>query len=155
VALTTALLPDLLARQRGYILNVASVAGFQPMPNDATYGASKAFVISFTEGLAEELRGTGIRVTALCPGPVTTEIFDRLAPGVARRPRSYEITPEACAQFALKAADAGRVIAIPGARNRLVSVVSRFVPRSWSRRVSGKVSPRYIGYDTAARSDRR
>jgi len=152
VAITTALLPELVCHGHGHILNVASVAGFQSMPNDATYAASKAFVISFSEALAEELRGTGIQVTALCPGPVTTEIFQQLAPGVARTHRPYEITAEACARYALKAADAGRVIAIPGALNRLMAVSSRFMPRSLARRLAAQIGVKYVGYDPSALS---
>jgi short-subunit dehydrogenase len=150
VAITTTLLPELMAQRRGHILNVASLAGFQAMPNDATYAASKAFVISFSEALSEELRGSGIGVTALCPGPVSTEIFEHMAPGVARASRSYEISAEECARFALKAADDGRVIAIPGTRNRLMAASTHLFPRSWVRRLAARVGIKYVGYDPAA-----
>jgi uncharacterized protein len=73
VALTRGLLPQLLARGRGGVINVASQMAFQPMPYFATYAASKAFVLSFSEALAEELRGTGVRITAIAPGFVSTE----------------------------------------------------------------------------------
>lgn len=155
VAITTALLPELLAHKRGHVLNVASLAGFQPMPNDATYGASKAFVLSFSEALSEELRGTGIQVTALCPGPVSTEIFEHLAPGAARTPPRNEITAEACARYALDAADAGRVVAIPGARNRVAAALTRFVPRSWVRRLVARFGTNYVGYEPSAISGHR
>jgi len=147
VALTTALLPELIARKSGHLVNVASLAGFQPTPHHATYGASKAFVLSFTEALAEELRGTGVHATALCPGPVTTEIFEQLAPGVARARPPHEISAEECVRYALEAADAGRVIAIPGPRNRLMALTAQLAPRSLVRRLAAKVGMKYIGYD--------
>jgi len=109
-------------------------------------------VLSFTEALSEELRGTGIQVTALCPGPVATEIFEHMAPGVLRTPPSYEITAEACARFGLEAADAGRVVAIPGRRNQVMALWTRFMPRSWVRRLVGKLGGRYIGYSPSAPS---
>src|SRR6478672_11173453 len=73
VALSSAYLPAMTARGRGAVLNVASLIAFQPVPFQATYGASKAFVLSFTDALHEELRGTGVTATAVCPGPVRTE----------------------------------------------------------------------------------
>ena len=76
VALTRGLLPQLLARNRGGVINVASQMGFQPMPFFASYAASKAFVVSFSEALAEELRGTGVRVTAVAPGFVSTDFAE-------------------------------------------------------------------------------
>src|SRR6185369_15116567 len=75
VALTGRVLPDLVARGRGIVLNVASSAGMQPTPGWSVYGASKAFVLAFSEGLYDELRGSGVSVTALAPGPVSTEFF--------------------------------------------------------------------------------
>ena len=86
VAITAAFVRDLVARKAGVILNVASSAGFQPTPGMTTYGACKAFVISFSEGLAEELRGTGVTVTALCPGPV-----DRVLRRLRQRRRAHAV----------------------------------------------------------------
>jgi short-subunit dehydrogenase len=147
VAVTSELVPDLIARKSGHVIVVASVAGFQPTPYHATYGATKAFLISFSEALSEELRDTGVRVTALCPGPVSTEIFDHLAPGVAREQPRYELSAKECVRFALEAADAGRVIAIPGRRNRFMALTSKLAPRALVRRISAKIGISYMGYD--------
>jgi short-subunit dehydrogenase len=81
VALTARLLPPMLARGRGGVLNVASTAGFQPVPTMAVYGASKAFVLSFTEALWAETRASGVRVLALCPGPTQTRFFETAGNG--------------------------------------------------------------------------
>jgi hypothetical protein len=103
--LTCALLPGMRARDRGAIVNVASTAAFQPVPYMAVYGATKAYVLSFTEALWAETRGTGVRVTALCPGATDTAFFDtasdsasigrRMAPGRWSRPRSAPWTAAA------------------------------------------------------------
>jgi short-subunit dehydrogenase len=144
LALTSAIAPLMVARRRGRILNVASLAGFQPTPFHAVYGASKAFMLSFSEALAEELRDSGVTVTALCPGPVTTEIFDRMG-AIARDKPKHEISAAECARFGIEAAEHGRVIAVPGALNKLSAVSGKLVPRSFVRRVSARVGLKYIG----------
>lgn len=144
VALTGAVLPDLVARKSGVILNVASSAGFQPTPFMSVYGATKAFVLSFSEALSEELRGTGVTVTALCSGPVLTEIFASGGAG-KREGRGYDITAEECARYAIDAASRGRVVATPGVRNKLLDIVTRFSPRALVRRVSRTKALDYIG----------
>ena len=146
VALTAAFVPDLVTRGAGVILNVASSAGFQPTPGMTTYGATKAFVLSFSEGLAEELRGTGVTVTALCPGPVATEFFDGSGARGARKPGAHELTAEACARFGIEAARRGRVVAVPGLSTRLLALSTRLAPRSWVRRVSAKMGLPRLGY---------
>src|SRR5207244_11455973 len=119
VALTGLMLPDLVAQGAGVVLNVASAAAFQPTPFMAVYGASKAFVLSFTESLAEELLGTGVSATALCPGPVGTE-FGEISGSRGRWKRPPgEITAEACARYGIRAASRGKVIAVPGRLNRI------------------------------------
>jgi len=85
-ALTRAVLPGMLERRRGFVLNIASTIAFQPAPGQATYGASKAFVLSYSEALAEELGGTGVRVAAICPGPMDRPSWALWA-GRRRRPR--------------------------------------------------------------------
>ena len=77
VGLVSTYLPDMVERGRGAILNVASLIAFQPVPFQATYGATKAFVLSFTDAIHEEVRGTGVSVTAVCPGPVRTEFGEQ------------------------------------------------------------------------------
>jgi uncharacterized protein len=146
VAITAAFVGDLVAQKEGVILNVASSAGFQPTPGMTTYGASKAFVLSFSEGLSEELRGTGVTVTALCPGPVATEFFAGGGAADARTPSSAEITPADCARFAIDAAARGRVIAVPGFSTRFLAWGSQIAPRSWVRRLSGRTTLARLGY---------
>jgi uncharacterized protein len=146
VAVTAAFIGDLVAQRAGVILNVASSAGFQPTPGMTTYGASKAFVISFSEGLSEELRGTGVTVTALCPGPVGTEFFDGAGADGKRKPTAAEMTAEACARFGIEAAERGRVLAVPGLSTKLLAAGSHLMPRAWLRRMSGKMALPRLGY---------
>jgi short-subunit dehydrogenase len=135
VALTARLLPPMLARRRGGVLNVASTAGFQPVPTMAVYGATKAFVLSFTEALWAETRGSGVRVLALCPGPTQTRFFETAGGGeFLTRGRQ---TPDRVAAAALRALESGRgPSVIPGAHNRLLSSGYRFFPRSVMARMA-------------------
>jgi short-subunit dehydrogenase len=120
---------DSLARQRGGLLNVASVAGFFPGPGSAVYYAGKAYVLSLTEALHAELAPLGIRVTCLCPGPVATEFQARA--GVADAPEwPLAVSAERVATEAYRGLMSGKRIVMPGWPNRLVaSLVPRFVPR--------------------------
>jgi short-subunit dehydrogenase len=144
LALTAAIAPAMVARRKGRILNVASLAGFQPTPYQAVYGATKAFMLSFSEALAEELRDSGVTVTALCPGPVTTEIFEQMGALERDKPK-HEISAEACARFGIEAAERGRVVAVPGALNKISAVTGKLAPRSLIRRLSARVGLKYIG----------
>jgi hypothetical protein len=139
VALTRLLLPGMLARRRGRILIVASLAGFQPGPLMAVYYATKAFLISFGEALAEELRGTGVTVTLLCPGPVRTR-FGRRAGLRASRLFSGRALPvmEAApvARLGYRAMLAGRLFCVPGALSKTLMLASKFSPRIVTRRVT-------------------
>ena len=145
VGLCAAVVPDLKARGAGRVLNVASLASFQPTPFQSVYGATKAFVLSLSEGLAEELQGTGVTVTALCPGPVTTEIFDVGAPGMPRTPPRHEMSPEDCVRYALGVARRGQVVAIPDVMGRITAWGTRFVPRALVRRLAARVGLKYVG----------
>ena len=120
---------DSLARQRGGLLNVASVAGFFPGPGAAVYYAGKAYVLSLTEALHAELAPLGIRVTCLCPGPVATEFQARA--GVGNAPEwPLAVSAERVAAEAYRGLMSGKRIVLPGWPNRLVaSLVPRFVPR--------------------------
>jgi short-subunit dehydrogenase len=127
--LTRKLLPRMVERRRGGILNVASIVGFQPVPYWTTYAATKAFVLSFGEGLAHELRGTGVRVVTVCPGFTKTALYAESGmPGLAGRilPKA---TPEAVVSSALAAYDAGRVLRVVGLLNRLLALASALSPR--------------------------
>jgi uncharacterized protein len=146
VALTAAFVPELVAQKEGVILNIASSAGFQPTPGMTTYGATKAFVLSFSEALSEELRGSGVTVTAVCPGPVTTEIFDAGGATLERTRASSEITAEQCARFAIDAAARGKVVAVPGLSNRLLAWSAQLAPRALVRRMSARTALARIGY---------
>jgi len=128
--LTRHYLPRMRARTTGRVLNIASVAGFQPGgPGMAAYFASKAYVLSFSRALAWELRGSGLTVTALCPGPTRTE-FDAVA-GAART-RLYTWLPladaAAVARAGMDAAMAGRATCVPGLGNRLIALAGRLSP---------------------------
>ncbi|HEX2574579.1 MAG TPA: SDR family oxidoreductase [Polyangia bacterium] len=147
VGLCATVVPDLKARGAGRVINVASLAAFQPTPFQSVYGATKAFVLSFSEGLAEELRGTGVTVTALCPGPVTTEIFDVGAPGMPRKPPRHEMSPEDCVRYALGVARSGQVVAIPDVLGRITAWSTRLVPRAMVRRLSARVGLKYVGIE--------
>lgn len=142
VELTHRFLPGMLARRKGRILNLASVAGFAPGPYMATYYASKAFVLSFTEGLATELRGTGVTATASCPGPTATEFGD-VAGGSRTKLFRHLAGAEKVARHAYRAMLAGDVVAIPGVMNELLAQSARMGPRALVRRIAASMnSPR-------------
>ncbi len=133
--LTTRLLPGMVARGRGMVINVASTAAFQPVPTMAVYAATKAFVLSFTEALWAETRDTGVRVLALCPGGTATEFF--ATTGKEFLPRGRQ-TPAPVVEVALRAALQGRgPTVVSGTRNRLAATGYRFIPRAVMARVSG------------------
>ena len=139
VLLTHALLPDLRASGEGVVLNVASAAAFQPTPYMSLYGATKAFVLSFSEGLAEELRGAGVLVAAFCPGPVATE-FGAVAGVGARFARVPAVlSAEEAARAALAQVRRREVVHVPTMVYRLTSEVPRLLPRGVIRRISGMV----------------
>ena len=126
-------LPAMVERKRGAVLNVASTAAFQPIPGQAGYGASKAFVLSFSQGLQGELRGSGVTVTVLCPGPVKTE-FDQVA-GFGQSfedlaPKMMIVAPDQVAAAAVDGLDRGRSVVIPGTTNAVLAQVARLAPRS-------------------------
>jgi uncharacterized protein len=145
VGLTARALPDLVRARRGIVLNVASTAGLQPTPGWAAYGASKAFVLSFTEGLHHELGGSGVSATALCPGPVVTEFFSAMAGESPRKATLHDLSPEKVAAAGIRGALAGRAVVIPGRTNLVMAVAARYSPRALVRWVSGKIGLRYIG----------
>ena len=135
---TAAVLAGNVAAGRGAVVNVASTAAYQPIPHMATYAATKAFVLHFTEAIAEELHGTGVRALALCPGPTRTE-FDGVAEVESLLDKSIPMTSEAVVRSALGALDAGHAICVPGARNLILAQAPRLVPRAAMRRIVGAV----------------
>lgn len=137
--LTRRLLPQMIARKRGVILNVSSSAAFLPIPGFAVYAATKAYVNSFSEALRIELHGTGVSVTSLCPGPVHTE-FQEIAQRPGGRPDSgpefvYVSTEQAVTE-ALAAVTAGRPLVIPGFFMKLGMLLIRLTPLAILRRMS-------------------
>lgn len=140
VWLTHAVLPGMLERGRGGILNVASTIAFQPAPYQATYGASKAFVLSFSQALWAETRGTGVTVTALAPGPTRTGFVDSLGADVSGvAVYKHLAAPEPVVAAGLRALDRGRPVVVPGWRNWLLANVARVSPGRISTFVSGRM----------------
>ena len=141
--LTKLFLPGMVARGRGRVLNVASTAAFQPGPLMAVYYATKAYVLSFSEAVGVELRGTGVTVTTLCPGPTKTEFAE-----VARMEGSRLFTmggvmgAAEVARAGYEGMMAGRGTVIPGARNRIVACATRLVPRRFAARLAQKAQER-------------
>jgi short-subunit dehydrogenase len=125
------------ARGHGAIINTSSVAGFMAM---GSYSAAKAWVTSYSEGLAVELHGTGVRVTALCPGWVRTEFHDRAGITTSSIPDALWIDAGLTIEAGLRASDRGRVIVIPSARFKFLFFYVRYLPRSVIRAISGKIS---------------
>ena len=135
--LASAALPAMLERGSGSILNIASTAAFQAGPTMAVYGATKAYVLSFTEAIAEEVRGSGVSVTAFCPGAFASGFQDAAHIGESRLvkdrklPSSTQIAAEALAAMRRK-----DVVAVPGLMNKINAVSVRFTPRPVLRRVA-------------------
>jgi short-subunit dehydrogenase len=140
VRLTHAVLPGMLARGRGGILNVASTIAFQPGSYQATYGASKAFVLSLSQALWAETRGSGVTVTALCPGATRTGFVDALGSDVSHTAIYRRLAaPEPVVAAGLRALDRGRAVAVPGWRNRIMAAGGRFSPGWLSALVSARL----------------
>jgi len=140
--LTRALLPGMVARHRGRILNVASTAAFQPGPFMAVYYATKAYVLSFSQALAEELVGTGVTVTTLCPGVTVTE-FQQVA-GVEHVPLTkgpLSMSAASVAEAAYRGLAAGKLMVVPGVHNKVGVVSTRLAPRRLILKVVRRLHP--------------
>jgi short-subunit dehydrogenase len=138
VELCHLVLPGMRARGAGAILNVASTAAFQPGPNMAVYYATKAFVLSFTEALHHELKGSGIKVSALCPGPTESEfgaVADSHSPALER----MKGPADAVVRAGLEGLDRNRAVVIPGLANKVTAQASRFLTRAAMRRIVGRI----------------
>lgn len=145
VRLTRAALPGMIARGSGTIINLSSLSALLPGPYDATYGATKAFVNSFTEAIHEELRGTGVRVQALCPGFTHTEFQQRAGFNTAAIPSLAWMTPEAVVEASLAALQRGKVVYVPGLKNRLLATLIKVLPRRLVSRCAGFLAGRVLG----------
>jgi len=132
VDLESRFLPGMVERGRGVVINIASTASFQPIPDNATYAATKAFVLSHGEAVHEELRGSGVGITTVCPGPVKTEFADVAGIGGAedRTPDFVWLTPEQVARAAISGAERGKRVVVPGALNRATSLMGQHSPRA-------------------------
>src|SRR5205807_4727556 len=127
--LTKLALPGMLARKRGRIMNVASTAGFQPGPLMAVYYATKAYVIMFSEAIANELKGTGVTVTCLCPGATATQFAARANMEQSRLFKLGAMRSADVAQAGYKGMMAGKTLVIPGLLNKTLALSVRFSPR--------------------------
>ncbi len=139
--LASAALPGMVARGSGGIVNVSSISGEQPIPFVATYAATKAFLTSLSESLYDELRGTGVSVTAVLPGFTRSEFHDRADMGRSI-PKPFWISSEEVAEAALAAVARGQAICVPRFSYRLLVALSRHAPRGLVRRVAGMVGRR-------------
>jgi len=138
VALCAALVPPMVARGRGAVLNLASSLAFQPVPLQATYSASKAFVLTFSEALTVDLHGTGVTVTALCPGPVRTDF-----PGlITSSPAAFFVGVEEVARAGVDGLARGRRTVMPGVANQAGAVVGRHLPRAVYLPLARRLWPR-------------
>jgi uncharacterized protein len=134
--LTRLLVPAMIERRKGGVLNVASTAAFQPGPNMAVYYATKAFVLSFSEALAEEVAGSGVRVTCLCPGPTKTGFVEAAGMKGVRLFRLGAMDAPAVARVGHAAYRKGRVVAVAGFANKLLPQIERTTPRFLVRKIS-------------------
>ncbi|MBP6709415.1 MAG: SDR family oxidoreductase [Candidatus Accumulibacter sp.] len=141
-AMLSQFVPGMVARGRGRILNVASIAAFQPVPSLATYAATKAYVLSLSESLAEELRGSGVTVTVLCPGITATPMLSgavEASAALARLPGFLIGDVDAVAAEGFQACMGGEVIRVPGALNQAATLAGRATPKWLLRRIVGAI----------------
>ena len=138
--LTGLLLPGMVERRRGGILSVASTAAFQPGPGMAIYYATKAYVLSFTEALAEELAGTGLTVTAVCPGPTTTNFGAAANMRTLGLVKKVSMSARAVAVLGHRAYRQRRVVAITGLRNQIPAFLTRLFPRAAVRKTTKRLN---------------
>jgi len=135
--LTHLFLPQMIARKHGRIVNIASIAAYQPGPFMAVYYATKAFVVSFTEAIANELHGTGVTVTAICPGPTTTGFGKRA--GADRSGlfgKGMTMSPAVVALIGYEGMKKNKTIVITGGKNKLLALGGRLAPRSLSANIT-------------------
>ncbi|MGH3724654.1 MAG: SDR family NAD(P)-dependent oxidoreductase [Mycobacterium sp.] len=145
VDLCSRFVPGMVARGHGAVLNVGSVGGFGPLPGQASYGAAKAFVLSYTHALVEELRGTGVSAATLCPGPVKTGFG--AAAGIsdedaeAAMPSVMWVDAQTVARTAVDGLAAGKSVIVPGMANRIGAAANHLLPRRLLTRVVARAHP--------------
>jgi len=139
VLLAHAVLPGMLERGHGAIINVASIAGLVP-GRGTTYAGSKAFVVSFSEGLAMSLRGTGVRVQALCPGFVRTEFHERAAIDMSGMPAALYVDIDVLVQTSMRDLRRNKILSVPGRLYSSLAVAVRLLPRGLVRNAAAKVN---------------
>jgi short-subunit dehydrogenase len=144
VRLTRAALPGMVERRHGGIVNVSSLAAFQSDPGNAVYGGTKAFVLSFSEAVAEEVRKTGVRVQCLCPGYTRTEFQTTAEYETSRIPKALWQAPEQVVDTSLAALAKGKVLCVPGVHNKVAAVGSGFLPRVVQRKLAGALGSREV-----------
>jgi short-subunit dehydrogenase len=137
VELAHAVLPGMIDRKSGAILNVASTAAFQPGPGMAVYFATKAFVLSFSEALHEEVKAQGVKVSALCPGPTATEFGDVAGFGPSNPSSKLAAASAPVVEAGLAGLERNQAIVVPGAMNKATAQAHRFLPRAVVRRAVG------------------
>ncbi|MHC4940292.1 MAG: SDR family NAD(P)-dependent oxidoreductase, partial [Planctomycetota bacterium] len=120
---------------RGGVLNVASLAGFQPGPNMAVYYATKSFLLHLSEAVAEELRGTGVTVSAFCPGPVATEFSEVAGLGNPLAYGFWTMSSPKSARIGYRGFKAGKTVIVPGVVPKLARFLNWITPRCWTRKV--------------------
>jgi hypothetical protein len=134
------ILPDMVERRSGKILNLSSLAAFQPGPLMAIYYASKAYILSFSQAIANELKGTGVTVTVLCPGPTKTSFQNTVSKECTENKISFNMAcPKQVAAYGYKAMQNGKVVAVPGVFNKFLSVLPRVLTRNRTTRIVRKI----------------
>jgi len=141
VAMTHAFLPAMVGQGRGGIINIASMAGFQPMPFMSVYAATKAFVLSFGQGLRQEVRKKGVTVLTVCPGPVDTPFFEATGNRKLRNsvPRGTMTTADDVVRASLRAFKSGRSVVVPGATSKIMAAFTRTLPRDMVAAMTARV----------------
>ncbi|MGG4142519.1 SDR family oxidoreductase [Paenibacillus algorifonticola] len=133
--MTKLFLPDMIKRGHGGVMNVASLVGFFPGPMMSVYYATKAYVLSFTEALENEVSGTGVTVTALCPGLTSTGFVDRSGMGASKMVKGAIMEAGQVAEEGYRGFLRGKTLIMPGARNRLIAFMPRLLPRKLMTRI--------------------
>lgn len=134
--LTKLILPPMISRKSGKILNISSLAAFQPGPLMSMYYASKSYILSFSEAIANELKGTGVTVTALCPGPTKTLFQETVSNNCSENKIGFNMAcPANVALYGYNAMKKGKTVAIPGTFNKFLSAIPRFISRNMATRI--------------------